>query len=464
MRTGIGLLAAGLLALAVVSDAAPTPVRTTAADPPVSVTYEGTLDTSWAPIMKLPDGRNVHEASYTWILTWRGRLSDLQQQPTQRLGLGKLSGTVKYTDNTSAAKASCTGGFRAKVEKITFTASVNESQNTLALSLRVPVSSEFLEPTNKTSLYEFCSEVVRWALPGNEMIPTFQFNLSKGGTEGRDVRFGPLEPNRERAHLEHSATVTVGASGTGGGSSVDMKRAARNDLRMSVERAKGPCLHLALALGVITTGAVWTSVGAAIPGGIPAGGAVIATGDIMASAVAPMCASLIEQIVTDYSIYKRDPPVSRAAPALQMPSCTRYKGAPLRTYCRRLEDAAAALVAAEHRVTVVLGRVQAAAGKLTAARKTGNRGRITAAASAARKELAALGAARASARAAGKKVASLVRSAGVRGKLTKAESAAVLDALLAKLARRGVPTSDLRAVAPAALRPAPVDVLAALSA
>ena len=215
MRTGIGLLAAGLFALAGASDASLAPTQMAAAGPAVTITYEGTLDTSWAPIMKQPDGRNFHNASYSWVLTWRGQLSELESQPTQKLNVGKLTGTVKYTDTTSAEKASCTGGFRAKVKTITFNASV--SQGKLAVNVRVPVSSEFLQPTNTTSLHEFCSEVVRWALPGNEMIPTFQVDARTGGTDGRDVTVGPFAPNRERAALEHSVTVTVGGAGGGGG-------------------------------------------------------------------------------------------------------------------------------------------------------------------------------------------------------------------------------------------------------
>ena len=257
-------------------------------------------------------------------------------------------------------------------------------------------------------------------------------------------------------------SVTIGGAG-GAAGGIDPKANARRDFQRALERAKGPCLQLAVSLGVLTTGAVWTSVAAPVPGGIPAGAAVIATGAVMGSVVAPLCTLEIKQLVTNYSIFKRDPPVSRAAPVLRLPACTRWQGA-VRTYCRRLEDAVTALVAGEQRVVVVLGRVQSAATALTAARKTGKRGRIEAAEAKARKETAALADARTATSAAGKRVAGLIRAAGVRGRLTKAQSAATIDALLATLARRGVPASDVRAVAPAALTPKPVDVLATLGA
>jgi len=52
----------------------------------------------------------------------------------------------------------------------------------------------------------------------------------------------------------------------------------------------------------------------------------------------------------------------------------------------------------------------------------------------------------------------------VHGTLSTAESAATMDALLARLARLGVPAADLRSLAPAAFGPRPIDVLAALAA
>ena len=64
-------------------------------------------------------------------------------------------------------------------------------------------------------------------------------------------------------------TVTIG--GAGGGAGIDPKANARRDFQRALERAKGPCLQLAISLGVLTTGAVWTSVGAPIPGGIMPG-------------------------------------------------------------------------------------------------------------------------------------------------------------------------------------------------
>ena len=371
MKTVIGLAAAGLIVLAFAVDQR-VAAQPGAADPQVTIRYTGTLDTSWAPIMKQPDGRNPHSAQYQWALTWRGRLSQLEKQPTQSLTVGTLKGTVQYIDRTSAEHADCTGGFRPRVKTITFTASV--SQGKLFVNVRVPVSSEFLQPTNTTSLHEFCSEVVRWALPGSEMIPTFKVDARTGGTDGRDVTIGPLGVNRERAALEHSVSVTIGGAG-GAAAGIDMKANARKDFRRALERAKGPCLHFAISLGVMTTGAVWTSVAAPVPGGIPAGAAVIATGSVMGSVVAPMCTEEIklarDQLLDLQARPARLPRRTRAASAV----VHEMEGRGADVLPPKLEDAVTALVAAEHRVVVVLGRVQSAATALTAARRQGTAAR-----------------------------------------------------------------------------------------
>jgi hypothetical protein len=422
------------------------------------VRYVGTLETSTEPIMKLPDGRNTQRASYEWTLTWRGRLSRLARSPTQQFTVESLGGSVSYVDRTSAEHADCTGKYVARTKKIAFTASTT-GQGTIGFNVRVPVSTEFLAPTNTTSLHEFCSEVQRWAIPGSDLVPFLQVS-ARGGSASHNVRVLPQGANRDRGTLTQSVSVRVAGQGTSGG--VDPKGVARDDLRLAVERAKGPCLHLAISLGVLTTGAVWTAVAAPVPGGIPAGGVVIATGDVMASAVAPICAEIVREIVIDYSIYKKDPPLPGAV-SLRLPSCTRWQGK-VRGYCERLSESVARLVGAEHEVVTVLTRLQAAAGKLAAARRAGSASGLERAQGTANDLAASLRSARGAARTAGKQVAAIVRAAGVRGRLTKAQSAATVDALLAQLAKRGVPAADLRAAAPSALAPGPVDVLAALGA
>jgi len=455
MRRLCGLLVVAFAALALSGG---SPAAT--ADPQVTVRYQGSLDTSWEPIMKLPDGRNFHEAHYEWSLVWRGRLGQLVTSPTQPLIVQRLVGSVRYVDRTSAEHADCTGSYRAKVDEITMTASVNEGQNFIGFFVRVPVSSEFLAPTNTTSLHEFCSEVVRWVIPGNDLAPYFQIDLRKGGTQRHDVRIPPQGVNRESGDLRQSLTVVIGKPGAA--PTVDPKAAARADLRRALERAKGPCIQLAISAGVMTTGAVWAAVSAPVPGGIPSGSAVIATGTVMANAIAPLCADLIKEIVADYSIVKRDPPLPQAVSA-HVASCARWQGK-VRAYCEQLSTAAAQLVAAERAVVPILTRLQSAATKLAAARRAGDAKAVEAHERKVGALAESLSSARAAAAAAGKRVAGIVEGAGVHGTLSTAESAATMDALLARLARLGVPAADLRSLAPAAFGPRPIDVLAALAA
>jgi hypothetical protein len=240
--------------------------------------------------------------------------------------------------------------------------------------------------------------------------------------------------------------------------------AAREGLRQAVERAKGPCLHLALSLGVIATGAVWTSVSATVPGGIPAGGAIIATGDLMASATAPLCAPLIKDVIVYYSLLVKDPPLAKSGPVLRLSSCEKRKGK-LRTYCEQLSAGLQRLVRAENGVLAAATQLQAGIATLAAARKSRNTKATADAEGKVRSQTAALVAARKAAAAAGAQVSRIVTAVGVRGRLTKAQSAATIRALLANLAKQGVPSTKLRALLPAgALTAKPTDFLATLRA
>jgi hypothetical protein len=190
---------------------------------------------------------------------------------------------------------------------------------------------------------------------------------------------------------------------------------------------------------------------------------VIATGTVMSQAVVPLCTEQVKQIIVSYSIYKRDPPAPKAVIALKLPSCTRWE-AKVRLYCTELSAAVIKLVTAERKVFPALVGLQSAAAKLTSARRKGDEQAAKAAQVKVNKAVASLRAARSTSSAAGKEVARIVRSAGVQGRLTKQQSVAVVDALLAELQKRGVPASDLQKIAPTVLQPGATDVLAALGA
>ncbi len=178
----------------------------------IVVEYTGRLDTSWEPIMKQPDGRNYHVARYTWSLTWRGRLDRINPTAPLVFTIEQLGGNVTYVDQTSAEHADCNGKFvRRPGAKLTLRATVNDAQNWVGFRPVFPVSTEFLVPTNTTSLHEFCGEVVRWGLPDRYRIPYYQFPIS-GTSAAKSFKrtFGPSGVNREKSVFSASFSVKIG--------------------------------------------------------------------------------------------------------------------------------------------------------------------------------------------------------------------------------------------------------------
>lgn len=471
MRLTRGLSGCVLIVLALAASLSAAP-EIGAADPAVTVRYSGTIDATREPMGEHPRGPDLWEVHYSWSLVWKGRLSQLEQVASQRFETQSLTGTVRYVDRVQLPaetnRNDCTGTLSARPgTKVPVVISLNpDGRKGFGVQLTRPISDTYLVSSNKKSNYDLCTRVFAGALPSkSEIVSPFHYFPAKGGTRPKTIRHTETLPPKDvyRTTVKETVSVTVGEKGPSQGSGTDAKRAARDDLRHAIERAKGPCLHLAISLGVMTSGAVWTSVAATIPGGIPAGGALIATGAVMGSAVSPLCTEQIKQIVVSYSIYKRDPPVPKVVSALRLPSCTRWQGK-VREYCTQLSAAVEKVVAAESKVLPVLKRLQTAAAKLVAARTAGNAAGVTKAQSDVDTAVAALTAARAASSDAGKEVARVVKAAGVKGVLNRADSAATLDALLAELDRVGVPASDLRKIAPSALRPGRIDVLAALSA
>jgi hypothetical protein len=177
-------------------------------DQRIVVTYSGRLDTQWQPIVKQPDGLNLQVARYQWTLTWRGRVSQLQANPNQKLKVGVLKGTIKYVDTTSAEHADCDAAFVARVKTVPMTASVNQGRGTIGFNLRSPVSAEFLSSTSPSSAY--CGLPAWWGLPDKYRIPFYQLKLSrKSSSKSTRRTFGPGGVNREKAVLNESLWVRV---------------------------------------------------------------------------------------------------------------------------------------------------------------------------------------------------------------------------------------------------------------
>jgi hypothetical protein len=177
-------------------------------DQRIVVTYSGRLDTQWQPIVKQPDGRNLQVARYRWTLTWRGRVSQLRANPSQRLKVGVLAGTIKYVDTTSAEHADCDAAFVARVKTVPMTASVNPGRGTIEFNLRSPVSAEFLRSSSPSSAN--CGLPAWWGLPDKHRIPFYTLKLNrKSSSRGTTRTFGPTGVNREKAVLNETLWVRV---------------------------------------------------------------------------------------------------------------------------------------------------------------------------------------------------------------------------------------------------------------
>jgi hypothetical protein len=459
-----------VLALVLVGTATGSTGLDGAADPLVTVRYSGVLDARSELHSAHPRGPDAHESNIQWSLVWSGRLSKLRASASQLFTAQRLAGTVRYVDRINPASVTgrdrndCTGTYSARPGARVPVVVIVDPNNRKGFGVQLtrPTSGTYLVSSNTRSNWDFCTRIFAGVLPpSSQVVSPFVAFSAKGGRKPSTVRHTQADApdTRTRTTLEEVVSVTVGGSTSK--PSVDVKRIARDDLRLALERAKGPCLHLAISLGVITTGAVWTSIGAPIPGGIPAGGSLIATGAVMGSAVAPLCNEVVKQIVVSYSIYKKDPPVPKLASQLRLPSCARWDGA-LRAYCTELSAALETLVRAEVRVLPILKALQRAGTRLSTARASGDSGALEAAREDATRAAAALRAARRASVDAGSDVGRIVRKAGVQGKLTSAHSQRVVSALLAELARHGVPAAELRKAAPSSLA-GRIDVLAALA-
>jgi hypothetical protein len=156
----------------------------------------------------------------------------------------------------------------------------------------------------------------------------------------------------------------IHAGGQPGGNALtlpELKDLARKDFRAAFKDAEGPCLHLAEGIGVEATGAVWLGTSATVPGGIPAGGAVIATGEVMTAASAPLCAAKIGRLLDDYKVFA-DPPdanywqlaaPARASAAPDVAAGCRHVSGKAHAFCLHLASLVAKLTRAAGQTTAV---------------------------------------------------------------------------------------------------------------
>ena len=246
--------------------------------------------------------------------------------------------------------------------------------------------------------------------------------------------------------------------GGGGGASAPkltpIKNNAKKDFARAWDDALGPCSQLAMGLGVLATGGVWVSASATVPGGIPAGGAVIATGQVMSSVASALCARKLKRLLDDYRIFN-DPPdphfgrlawVARRSPAPTLHACGGLAGS-VRSFCLKLSSLAAKLVVAARNTTAVddalLTTVNRASGAFKARRTAAFNAQLRHATNLEPQFTAALR----SEASLGRAIKRLISA----GDLTLAQATATTTYLEQKLGRGGISLSAIGRIDPTAL-------------
>lgn len=298
----------------------------------------------------------------------------------------------------------------------------------------------------------------------NTIVKQYAFNDPNWTDSG-----GNIHSATGSSTLKITITPASGSSGSNGTVPQALKKYkqdAAGDFRKAWPDALGPCLHVATGLGVTATGGVWLSASATVPGGIPAGGAVIATGEVMTAAAAPLCADKIGRLVDDYRIFN-DPPDPRYAQlaqvrarpaAVHLHACTGLHGK-VNSFCLKLRGQVASLIlAADHTLAVddallkTIDRAHSAlnAGDESAADKQlQNAKRLEKELGTALKAEASIGVS--------------IKHLLQRGGLTSSQSSESIGYLQMKLGSRGISTGAILSVDPLALTAASLDPITRLT-
>jgi hypothetical protein len=239
----------------------------------------------------------------------------------------------------------------------------------------------------------------------------------------------------------------------------EAKEAARRDLQPALDTAAGPCFQEGLTLSLLGAGVLVSGAGTTI------GVTLVIAGGLTAPIAAPLCTAAIQRVVSDYRIYK-DPPLPgihlaarpAAVRAPKLPSCTRYHGRPLR-FCSALRADDVLLVLAARHTAAVAKALQTTVGRATGAQAAGDRSAMALQATTAKRLSAQFRRALHDQATIGRRIATRLRAANLRLRLTTAQSATAIQILLTRLAPDTITATELAPVAASALSPSPVDLL-----
>jgi hypothetical protein len=238
---------------------------------------------------------------------------------------------------------------------------------------------------------------------------------------------------------------------------------AQGDLVTTLLRAQGPCGLVAIGSGALVFG---STVG-------PSGPAAFVPASLLFAAGGPLCVTYALQAYRDVQI-ANDPPVGNvnviakpartptsAADAKRLPSCASRPVA-VRSFCSALRaDLASEIAAAQHSGTVAAALLTTV-DRETKARKTHQSAALKRQLAAGDRLVRTLAIDRRTEQAIGANIASELTAQHVAGQLTAQQDATAIAWVLRKLESHGVGQATLNRMAPAALTPAPYDLLAHL--
>jgi hypothetical protein len=238
--------------------------------------------------------------------------------------------------------------------------------------------------------------------------------------------------------------------------------AKREVLRDLDEEAIPNAVHYCLP---VAAGTLAIPFGLVLFGGGAGAGITVVAGGLVAATMSPYCQATIKRLIHDWKGYN-DPPLASvdvlarpaAASAVSLPSCKRFRGR-ASSFCKKLRSADGKLLTAAGRTASVAEALDATISREHAAFEAHNAAAIAAQDANLAVLLGEQRGASAAERLAGRAVAKALKSAGLRFRITKKQSAKVIAAALRGAAAQGVTAANLRSVNPGALKSAPADLL-----
>jgi hypothetical protein len=236
---------------------------------------------------------------------------------------------------------------------------------------------------------------------------------------------------------------------------------AVSDLLTTLLRAQGPCGLVAIGSGAVVFG---SAIG-------PTGSAVFVPATLLFAAGGPMCVTYAVQAYRDVLI-ANDPAVGNvnviaapgktptgAADAELLPACAR-EPAKWRALCSVLRADLGDEIAAAQRDAAIDGALLLTVDRETAAQKSHRTAALAHQLAAGDRLVSELAGARRALRVIGARIAGEIGARHVSGRLTAAQDAKAIAALLRRLRAHGISRATLERLAPGALKPGPYDLLA----